>query len=196
MKFLPSFIASCISESGMNYLTMRTQLQTAWKYISPAIRNSVSVLMTILPLWKHLKTELFLSQWSYWINLSVYGKVIIFLDISRKCTRYTKCTKSLTFILATVWVLRKSGSFQEVQRERTKQFRVWHCSIGVQSWLKTDRASWTGSDGTEVVTDTGEDTKLVRSRHRQQCWTGHRHADNKSLRNIQMLESSSWHCID
>lgn len=40
--------------------------------------------------------------------------------------------------------------------ERTQQFRVWHfnrCS-----------ASWTGKDGTEVITDTGEDTKLVSSR--------------------------------
>lgn len=43
-----------------------------------------SVFMTILSLWKHLKTELFLSQWSYWINLLVHGKVIIFLDISSK----------------------------------------------------------------------------------------------------------------
>lgn len=84
MKLLLWFIASCISESGMNYLNMCTQLQTPWKCTSPAIRNSVAVFMTILSLWKHLKTELFLSQWSYWINLFVCGKVIILLDISSK----------------------------------------------------------------------------------------------------------------
>lgn len=41
MKSLLSFIASCISESGMYYLNMCSQLQTPQKHVSPAIRNSV-----------------------------------------------------------------------------------------------------------------------------------------------------------
>jgi len=32
----------------MNYVSIRTQLQTTQKYISPAIRNLVSVFMTVL----------------------------------------------------------------------------------------------------------------------------------------------------
>lgn len=114
-------VASCIIESWMKYMNISTQLQTTWQKLFFSHQKSTICVHDSTGLWKHLKTGLFISQWSYWINLSVFGNVIILSDISnRKIVPNTL----LTFILAAAWVLGKSGSFQAAEVERTRHLYI------------------------------------------------------------------------